>query len=261
MYNCRDLANTFQGCTGLIELDLSNRFLTGLNTIRYLCTDCTNLQTINLTNLIDKDNYSGNLTQTTYSCTSPFNNCTSLQNNPYLQIGIGLAYISVWGLTCVPDILDLSEINTSNIRGIEIDKKTTQIIGVNSNYPWGCTFRYSPGVTVIKDLYYKHSNYDYYYYSLPAPNTFINFATREGSTAYKSENFGTLGTATCINNVLKLNSTNYNVNTFISLFNCLYDYTAEGGSANYTLVLGADNLAKLTDEQIAIATNKGWTVS
>ena len=259
MSNCRELGNTFQGCTGLIELDLSNRFLTGLNNIRYLCADCTNLQTLNLTNVIDKDNYSGNLTKNLYSTEYPFNNCSSLQNNPYLQIGIGLSSISFWGLTCVSDILDLSEINTSNLQSFKATETATQIIGVNSNYPWGCSFRYSTGITVVKDLYYKHSSYDYYYYSSPAPNTFINFATREGSTAYKSENFGTLGSYTCINNVLKLDSPNYNVNTFITLFNCLYDYASEGTSANYTLVLG-NNLARLTDEQIAIATNKGWTL-
>ena len=261
MSNCRELGATFQGCTGLIELDLSNRFLTGLNGIRYLCADCTNLQTINLTNLIDKDNYSGSLTTSLYACENPFNNCTSLQNNPYLQIGIGLASISFWSLTCVPDILDLSEIDTSNLQSFRPTATATQIIGVNSNFPWGCSFRSTPRVTVIKDLYYKHSSYDYYYYNgAPAPNTFINFSTREGSTAYKSENFGTLGTPTCINNVLKLSSTNYNVNTFISLFNCLYDYASEGGSANFTLTLGEANLSRLTDEQKAIATNKGWTI-
>ena len=258
--NCRELGNIFQGCTGLIELDLSNRFLTGLNTIRYLCADCTNLQTINLTNFIDKDNYSGNLTKNIYSTENPFDNCSSLQNNPYLQIGIGLSSISFWGLTCVSDILDLSEINTSNLQSLRLNKTAKQIIGINSNVPWSTTFRYATGVTVVKDLYYKHGNLDFYYYNgAPAPNTFINFVTKEGSTAYKAENFGTLGSANSINHVLKLSSTNYNVNTLITLFNCLYDYASEGTSANYTLVLG-NNLARLTDEQIAIATNKGWTL-
>ena len=259
MSNCRELATTFQGCTGLIELDLSNRFLTGLNNIRYLCADCTNLQTINLTNFIDKDNYSGKLTTTFNSTQKPFNNCSSLQNNPYLQIGIGLSSISFWGLTCVPDILDLSEINTSNLQSFRATETATQIIGIHSNVPWTMSFRDATGVTVVKDLYYKHGNLDFYYYNNPAPNTFINFVTKEGSTAYKAENFGTLGSINSINNVLKLSSTNYNVNTFITLFNCLYDYASEGTSANYTLVLG-NNLARLTDEQIAIATNKGWTL-
>ena len=259
MSNCQGLMNTFQGCTGLIELDLSNRFLTRLGNIRYLCADCTNLQTINLTNFIDKDNYSGSLTTSFYATENPFNNCSSLQNNPYLQIGIGLASISFEGLTCVPDILDLSEIDTSNLQSLGVNKTATQIIGIHSNVPWSMSFRFATGVTVVKDLYYKHGDLDFYYYNAPAPNTFINFVTKEGSTAYKAENFGTLGSANSINNVLKLSSTNYNVNTFITLFNCLYDYTSEGTSANYTLVLG-NNLARLTDEQIAIATNKGWTL-
>ena len=261
MSNCQELAETFHGCTGLIELDLSNRFLTRLGNMRQLCAGCTNLQTINLTNFIDKDNYSGDLTTSFYATESPFDNCTSLQNNPYLQIGIGLSSISFWGLTCVPDILDLSEINTSNLQSLKLNKTTTtQIIGIHSNVPWNMSFRYATGVTVVKDLYYKHGNLDFYYYNNPAPNTFINFVTKEGSTAYKAENFGTLGSINSINNVLKLSSTNYNVNTFITLFNCLYDYSAEGGSANYTLTLGSENLARLTDEQIAIATNKGWTL-
>lgn len=41
--------------------------------------------------------------------------------------------------------------------------------------------------------------------------------------------------------------------------NNLYDYS--GSSTTYTLKLGATNLNKLTDEQKAIATNKGWTLS
>ena len=260
MSNCQGLMSTFQDCTGLIELDLSNKFLTGLNNIRQLCYNCTNLQTINLTNFIDKDNYSGELTTTFYSTQNPFDNCSSLQNNPYLQIGIGLASISFWGLTCVPpDILDLSEINTSNLQSFRYTGTATQIIGIHSNVPWVMSFRYATGVTVVKDLYYKHGDIDFYYYNAPAPNTFINFVTKEGSTAYKAENFGALGSSNSINHVLKLSNTNYNVNTFITLFNCLYDYASEGTSANYTLTLG-NNLARLTDEQIVIATNKGWCI-
>ena len=55
--------------------------------------------------------------------------------------------------------------------------------------------------------------------------------------------------------------------SLMDVINKLYDLNlsykvAEGGTL-YTqkLVLGADNLAKLTEEEIAIATNKGWTVS
>lgn len=52
-----------------------------------------------------------------------------------------------------------------------------------------------------------------------------------------------------------------NHDTLIRILNALYDYASEGSSATYTLTLGTTNLAKLTDEEKAIATNKGWTLA
>lgn len=52
-----------------------------------------------------------------------------------------------------------------------------------------------------------------------------------------------------------------NHDTLMRFLNALYDYASEGSSATYTLTLGAANLAKLTDEEKAIATNKGWTLN
>lgn len=48
--------------------------------------------------------------------------------------------------------------------------------------------------------------------------------------------------------------------TLINIINGLYDLAA-AGKARQSLVLGSTNLAKLTSEEIAIATNKGWNVS
>lgn len=50
-------------------------------------------------------------------------------------------------------------------------------------------------------------------------------------------------------------STKYSVETLIGILNSLKDRT---GETAYTLTLGATNLAKLTDEQKKIATNKNW---
>ena len=55
--------------------------------------------------------------------------------------------------------------------------------------------------------------------------------------------------------------------SLMSVINNLYDlnltYDVANGGTLYSqqLVLGSTNLAKLTAEEIAIATNKGWTVS
>lgn len=53
-------------------------------------------------------------------------------------------------------------------------------------------------------------------------------------------------------------STLYSVNTLVSMLNALADRT---GLEAYTLTLGSTNLAKLSNEQIAIATQKNWTLA
>lgn len=49
-------------------------------------------------------------------------------------------------------------------------------------------------------------------------------------------------------------------NALMSAVNALYDYTSEGTTGTFNLILGAANLDKLTDEEKLIATNKGWTL-
>ena len=53
-------------------------------------------------------------------------------------------------------------------------------------------------------------------------------------------------------------STKYSRETLVAIFNNLADLT---GQTAQTLTIGAPNIAKLTAEDIAIATNKGWIVS
>ena len=48
--------------------------------------------------------------------------------------------------------------------------------------------------------------------------------------------------------------------SLLNVINNLYDIKTKGCNAQ-KLVLGTTNLAKLTAEEIAIATEKGWTVS
>ncbi len=53
-------------------------------------------------------------------------------------------------------------------------------------------------------------------------------------------------------------STKYSAATIVSWLNALADRTGEFA---YTLTIGATNLAKLTSDQIAIATNKNWNLA
>ena len=53
-------------------------------------------------------------------------------------------------------------------------------------------------------------------------------------------------------------STRYSVDTLVAILTALADRT---GQTAYTLTLGATNLAKLSDAQKAIATDKNWTLA
>ena len=67
---------------------------------------------------------------------------------------------------------------------------------------------------------------------------------------------------------LKINCTgnlnllpNLTVQSLMNVINNLYDFRANGSTTTKTLQLGTTNLNKLTDEQKAVATNKGWSLT
>ena len=49
--------------------------------------------------------------------------------------------------------------------------------------------------------------------------------------------------------------------SLLVIINGLYDYVAAGNTRTRYIKLGATNLAKLSDEEKAIATSKGWTIA
>ena len=63
---------------------------------------------------------------------------------------------------------------------------------------------------------------------------------------YKFEDYGVLK---------KLSS-----ESLVSLFNCLKDYSGETLEESPTLNITSVNIAKLTNDELAIATNKGWAL-
>ncbi|MGN0558382.1 MAG: leucine-rich repeat domain-containing protein [Acutalibacteraceae bacterium] len=85
-------------------------------------------------------------------------------------------------------------------------------------------------------------------------------------TAIASDAFGgcsnltnvTLGDGFNANGLNLSASTKYTADTIVSWLNALADRTEQ---EQYTLTIGATNKAKLTDEQLAIATNKNWNIA
>ena len=49
--------------------------------------------------------------------------------------------------------------------------------------------------------------------------------------------------------------------SLMNIIGCLYDFVSNGETTTRTLTIGTNNLSKLTDEEKAIATQKGWTLT
>ncbi|MBO5955586.1 MAG: hypothetical protein J6Q10_02165, partial [Clostridia bacterium] len=49
--------------------------------------------------------------------------------------------------------------------------------------------------------------------------------------------------------------------SLMSIINALKDYSTDTSGTTYTVTLGTTNLAKLTNEEKAIATQKGWSLA
>ena len=92
----------------------------------------------------------------------------------------------------------------------------------------------------------------------------INFPNSLTSIGYSSFNqcdalnYVTLGDNFNCNKLNLSSSRNYTRETILQWLNALADRT---GQATYKLTIGAKNLAKLTEEDILIATNKNWTLA
>lgn len=93
--------------------------------------------------------------------------------------------------------------------------------------------------------------------SVTIPNSVTSIGYKTFQYCYNLENV-TLENGFAGNGLDLSASTKFSVDTMIAMFNALADLT---GQQAKTLKLGSTNLAKLTNEQIAIATEKNWTLA
>lgn len=98
---------------------------------------------------------------------------------------------------------------------------------------------------------------------LNTPTLFIGNSLRSvsGQSFYDGYNFVnvTLENGFNATNLNLSDSKKYSHDTILSWFNALKDRTNE--DTQYTLIIGNYNLKKMTEEEIAIATNKNWKIT
>ena len=144
---------------------------------------------------------------------------------------------------------------------------TTQGAGTGGNY---CTFRCISGVTaleVIEDIGMQAGGYYQTFWGDTKLHTIEVLRVREDTNysatfnkCYELVNLtieGTIGR----NSFDVSYSPKLSHDSLMSIINALKDYSEDTSGTSWVVTLGTTNIAKLTDAEKAIATEKGWTLA
>ena len=239
---CSDITNTsymFENCEDLTELDVSSLDTTKVTNMAHMFSKCSNLTELDVSNF--------DTTQVT-NMSYMFANCSNLTELDVSSFDTKqVTNMSYMFSAC----LRLTELNLSNF-------DTSQV--TNMSYMFGSCNNLTELNLSSFDIS-KVSNITYMFSNCKALTNLNSFKNLGKGYTRASNNYS--------NYKLTLSSsTNLTHDSLIDiLIDGLYDlnltYDVANGGTLYTqsLTLGSTNLAKLTAEEIAIATAKGWTVS
>lgn len=270
--NVNSSIGVFMMCTNLTEIkgieNWDTSKVTSMNQLFYQCKKITSLnisgwdtgQVTNMGGMFQECEALASLdlsdwdTSKVTNMGSMFGSCTSLTNMPITTFGNGCNYYNMYdnctGLTNIPILNIVGSCTLSRLfcRCSNISAEIT------FNWTTDEEVEFS-GVFCDIDRNRITSLYG------------VNL-TSCGNTIFTGYFFGGIGSQentsfvnfTCngeLDNDLNISLyPNLSTDSILNIINCLQTLTT-----SQTLTLGATNLAKLTEEQIAVAVNKGWTVS
>ena len=236
--NVTSVEQMFYQCTTLKNLDLSSLDIGTSTNMQYMFYSCQALENLDLSNFNTE-----NVTNMNYM----FNMCYALKNLDVSSFNTKKVQnmSSMFAYSRELAELDLSNFDTSTTRNMDLMfYQCTGLTSLNiSNFDFS-------KATAIGNILAGCSQLQN-----------LNFGVNLGKGfTQKSNNYG--------NYTLNLSSsTKLTHDSLMSVINGLYDlnltYDVANGGTLYTqqLQLGSTNMAKLTADEITIATNKGWVVS
>ena len=263
--NVTIMTSMFNNCSNLTsipQLDTSN--VTNMSNMFYNCTNLTSIPLLNTSNVTTMDYM--------------FYNCTKLTSIPLLDTSnvTNMLYMfyNCNSLTTIP-LLDTSNVTTMNSMFHSCTKLTSIPLLDTSNvtnmlYMFnGCTNLTSipqldtSNVTTMNSMFYRCTNLT----SIPLLNTsnVTDMSTFMG--------FSDINTLTDLGGFkdLKINWSdgyglpkmpNLTKQSVLNVINNLYNFRENGDSTTTrTIKFHKNSLALLTDDEKAIATNKGWTLT
>ena len=264
---CENITNTqymFSECKALTELDLSSFDTSKVTNMSNIFNDCSNLVNIDLSNF-DTSNVT-NMGYMFYGCKVLTNIDTSKFDTSNVT---DMTYMFSM---CGAETLNLNHFDTSKVTSMQSmftnSSKLKNII-INNFNTSNVTNMSAMFSTLSKLEYIDLSSFDMSKIT-NIYNMFGNCANIKTIISFKNLGKGYTQKSNNYSDYI-LNVSYHKSLTHESLVdvitNGLYDlnltYNVANGGTLYTqkLQLGSTNMAKLTADEIAIATNKGWTVS
>ena len=259
--NVTTMANLFDGCKKLKELDVSSFNTSNVTTMEYMFRYCG-------TSFLDVSNFD---TSNVTNMNSMFNNMSTLNKLDLSNFDTSNVTDIASMFSYCPNLveLDISNFDFSNVKSARI------AFGYSSNLKT-IHFPKVMNTSKIKD-FHEWFRLNNAIESIPeldmssATNITDIFYSRNLINLGGCKNLGKAYTQTTSNysayRCILSNSIKVTHESLMNVINNLYDlnltYDVANGGTLYTqqLRIGTTNLAKLTAEEIAIATNKGWTVS
>lgn len=187
-----------------------------------------------------------------------FNGCSNIKTMFDIDLSKAINCQSMFGSTTIenfPNQLNTSKCeNFSSMFSTNNSVKTIPILDTSNGDQFGGMFSQCRGLTTVPELNLGKATNIANMFGYCGSLTTLG-ALKDLGKAYqtsKSQNYSSY--------TLNLSSSTLLTHeSLMNVINGLYDIASLGVKPQ-TLNLGATNLAKLTAEEIAIATNKGWTV-
>ena len=292
--NITNASRYFQGNTSLVYAPLFDT--SNVTNMYYMFYDCSNLTTVpqfdtsNVTNMTNMFGYCSNLTTVPLFDTSNVTNmysmfysCSKLTTVPEFNTSNVTNMYAMFqyckNLTSVP-VLDISKITSMEYMFYECSNLTsiplfdTSNITIMQNTFGSCNLTEFPSLNTInvtnidgfirgnKNLKTIHS------LNLKSVNNTGGLGTWNGFNSLKSledvvalNNFGQGFSGTSNNGMTLTSSTKLTRQSCLNIFNTIYDMTLNTSyTGTPTIQLSSTTKALLSDDDIAIATSKGWTI-
>jgi surface protein len=232
-----DMSYMFSSCSELTSLDLSNIDTSNVTTMRDMFSSCSKLTSL------DVSNFNTSNVTTMSSMFYNTSNLTQLDVSNFNTSNVTTMYNMFYNTSNLTQ-LDVSNFDTSNVTNM------------------GSMFYYCQKLTDLDLSSFdmsKVTNVNTMFYQCNNLKNLKFMKNLGKGYTQKTENYS--------NYKLDLSSSyNLSYDSLMSVINNLYDLNLTYDVANsgtlyrQQLKLGSTNLAKLTAEEIAIATNKGWNV-